>query len=220
MNAVGAPGVGLAIALETIFPPIPSEVVLPLAGFTAAQGGYSIAEAIIWATVGSIVGALVLYWLGAAWGEARLTRMFDKMPLVEGEDVTKTVAWFNKYGRRAVFFGRLVPGIRSLISIPAGIRRMPLMQFSVFTLLGSGLWNSLLVTAGYLLGQRWHLVEKYMNVFSKIVYVLLILLIVWFVVSRLRKQRRRAREEDHAKTAAEASENAPAVAPLDETDQA
>lgn len=191
MTAIGAPGVGLAIAAETIFPPIPSEVVLPLAGFTAGQGRYSLAEAMIWATAGSLVGALVLYYLAVALGQARLTRFFDRMPLVEGEDVTRSVVWFQKYGRRAVLLGRLVPGVRSLISIPAGIQRMPILQFLLYTFLGSAVWNSLLVTAGYLLGQRWHLVERYMGVFSTIVYAILGLLIVWFVVSRILRQRRR-----------------------------
>ncbi|CAI9403458.1 DedA family protein [Aestuariimicrobium sp. T2.26MG-19.2B] len=205
MAAIGAPGVGVATAAETVFPPIPSEVVLPLAGFAASQGKYGLVEAILWATAGSMVGALTLYYLGRAWGEERLTRAFDRLPLVEGRDVTRSVDWFARNGRRAVLVGRLVPGVRSLISIPAGIQRMPLLQFCFYTLVGSAVWNALLVIAGFLLGQRWHIVENYMGVFSTVVYVVIALLIGWFVVTRLRHRRRRDRRADHEVVRAEES---------------
>lgn len=180
MEAIGGPGVFLAILLENVFPPIPSEVILPLAGFTAAQpdAPYGLVAAIIWATAGSVVGAALLYWLGAAVGAARIRWVADHIPLVDGGDVDKSIDWFNRHGSGAVFFGRLVPGIRSIISIPAGIDRMPLLKFGLYTTLGSLIWNTLLVVAGYLLGDNWHLVTDWMDRFSNVVYVLIILALV------------------------------------------
>ena len=195
MKTVGAPGVGLATALETVFPPIPSEAVLPLAGYTASQGHYGLVAAIVWATAGSLVGALVLYYAGAVLGERRLCAIADRIPLLHARDVERSVEWFHRHGRAAIFFGRLVPGVRSLISIPAGVNRMPLVQFVGYTAAGSLVWNSALIVAGYLLGARWHVVETSVGEVSTVVYVLLALAAAWFVVRRLRGRSARAREK-------------------------
>ncbi|NYE38252.1 membrane protein DedA with SNARE-associated domain [Nocardioides cavernae] len=186
MRTIGSPGVGLATALETVFPPVPSELVLPLAGYTASQGHYSVVAAIVWATGGSLAGALVLYWLGAAWGLERLAALADRIPLMHAEDVRKAVDWFGRHGRAAVFFGRLVPGVRSLVSIPAGVDRMPLWTFCLYTTVGSLLWNSALVLAGFELGEQWHLVEAYVGPASNVVYVLLAIVLVVVAARRLR----------------------------------
>lgn len=186
MRTAGSPGVGFATALETVFPPVPSELVLPLAGYTASQGYYSLVAAIAWATVGSLVGALVLYWLGAAWGLERICALADRIPLMHAEDVRRSVAWFGRHGRTAVFVGRLVPGVRSLISIPAGVERMPLLRFCVFTTAGSLVWNAALIIAGYELGARWTLVEGYVGPVSNVVYVLVAIVIVVIAARRLR----------------------------------
>jgi membrane protein DedA with SNARE-associated domain len=186
MRTVGSPGVGLATALETVFPPVPSELVLPLAGYTASQGYYSVFAAIAWATAGSLVGALVLYWLGAAWGLERICALADRIPLMHAEDVRRAVAWFSRHGRTAVFVGRLVPGVRSLISIPAGIDRMPLLRFSVFTTAGSLVWNAALILAGYELGEQWHVVEGYVGPASNVVYVLIGVIVLVVAARRLR----------------------------------
>lgn len=191
MAVIGAPGVGIAIALETIFPPIPSELVLPLAGFTAGQGRYSLWSAILWATVGSVGGALAMYWLGAAWGHQRIAALADKLPLTGHEDVDRAVEWFRRHGRSAVFFGRLVPGVRSLISIPAGVDRMPMAQFLLFTTLGSGLWNTALILAGYALGARYAVVERYISEFSSVVAIVVGGLVLWFVGKRMLRRFRR-----------------------------
>ncbi|NLF92018.1 MAG: DedA family protein, partial [Corynebacterium marinum] len=172
MGTLGAPGVGIAILLENLFPPIPSEVVLPLAGFAAARGELNVYAAFIWATVGSVLGAFLLYWLGAAFGAHRLRQIAGWMWLVEPSDVDKALEWFSRYGRWSVFFGRLVPGIRSLISIPAGVDRMNPAVFGLMTLTGSALWNALLIAAGVWLGDRYHLVETYVNEYSAVVYVI------------------------------------------------
>ena len=186
MRTIGAPGVGVATALETVFPPVPSELVLPLAGYTASQGHYGLVAAIVWATVGSLLGALVLYWLGAAWGLERICALADRIPLVHADDVRRAVAWFGAHGRSAVFLGRLVPGVRSLVSIPAGVDRMPLATFCLYTTLGSLVWNTALILAGYELGEQWHVVEGYVGPVSNVVYVLLAVVLVVVAARRLR----------------------------------
>ncbi|NUT93178.1 MAG: DedA family protein [Saccharothrix sp.] len=185
METFGEPGAGLAIALENLFPPLPSELFLPLAGFTASKGEMNLLAAILWTTAGSVAGALVLYYVGALLGRDRVRRIAAKMPLVKVSDVDKTEAWFQRHGRATVFFGRMVPIFRSLISIPAGVERMPLPTFLVFTTAGSAIWNTGLILAGYALGENWHLVENYIGLASKVVAGLVVLAVAWFVVSRL-----------------------------------
>ena len=190
MKVLGAPGVGIATALETVFPPVPSEVVLPLAGYTASQGHYGLVAAILCATVGSLVGAFVLYQLGALWGADRLCATAERIPLLHARDVERAIAWFRRNGRSAIFLGRLVPGVRSFISIPAGIDRMPLLQFTLYTTAGSLVWNSALIVAGYELGAQWHRVEAYVGEASVVVYGALGVAVLWFVVRRLVRRSR------------------------------
>ncbi|WP_423447271.1 DedA family protein [Kocuria sp. KSNUG] len=189
MNAIGAPGAGFLVALENLFPPLPSEVILPLAGFTASQGGFSVASAIFWTTLGSIVGAIALYWIGIALGRRRLRIVVDKMPLVDLYDLDRTEAWFERHGRKAVFFGRMIPIFRSLISIPAGIERMPFGLFVLLSGLGSLIWNTVFVLAGFYLGENWHIAEQYASVFSRIVVVVVLVLVIWWVLKRIRRNR-------------------------------
>jgi membrane protein DedA with SNARE-associated domain len=191
MTTLGAPGVGIAILLENLFPPIPSEVILPLAGFTASVGGLNVYAAFIFATIGSLVGAYLLYWVGAAVGADRLRRIADWMWLVEVEDVDKALHWFDKYGQWSIFFGRLVPGVRSLISIPAGIDRMSLMKFSLMTLAGSGLWNAVLIGLGMWLGESYHVVASYVDQYSTAVYAIIALAIIAVFVFLLMRAHRR-----------------------------
>lgn len=185
METLGAPGAGLAIALENLFPPLPSEAILPLAGFTAAKGDLSLTAVLIWTTVGSVVGAVALYAVGAMLGEERMMRLAAKLPLIKLSDIEKTQAWFARHGRKTVFFGRMIPIFRSLISIPAGVTRMPMATFLLFTTLGSAIWNTVFVLAGYYLGENWSVVEEYAGVLSNVVIVLVAVAVVWFVVSRL-----------------------------------
>jgi len=188
MNALGAPGVAVVIALENVFPPIPSELFLPLAGFTASRpdGEFGLLEAIAWATVGSVVGALILYGAGALVGRERTRALADRLPLVKVEDFDRTEAWFARHGTKAVFFGRMLPIFRSLVSIPAGVDRMPLPIFIGLSAAGSAVWNSLLIGAGYGLGDRWELVEQYAELLSTIVLFLIIVGLAVFTVRRLR----------------------------------
>ncbi|MGD7789375.1 DedA family protein [Propionibacteriaceae bacterium Y1700] len=191
MSVIGAPGAGIAIALENLFPPIPSEAILPLAGFAAAQGRIGLVEAILWTTAGSVVGALVLYALGALVGAPRLRKVVDWLPLMDADDFDRTLAWFERHGGKAVLFGRMVPIFRSLISIPAGVARMSLPSFVLLTTIGSLIWNTIFVLAGYLLGANWHVMEQYADVFQKIVIVAVLLAAAVFVVRRVRSRRRR-----------------------------
>jgi membrane protein DedA with SNARE-associated domain len=195
MERLGGPGAGLAVALENLFPPLPSEVILPLAGFTASRGDITLVSAIFWTTVGSLVGAVVMYGIGAVFGRRRMYAVWERVPLVKTEDLERTEAWFARHGRKAVFFGRMVPIFRSLISVPAGIERMPLVQFVPFTLAGSLIWNVTFVLAGYQLGEQWHRVEGYVGNVQRVVVVLVVLAVCWFVVNRVRtiQRGRRAR---------------------------
>lgn len=186
MIALGAPGVGVLVALENLFPPIPSEVILPLAGFLAGRGQMSLVLAVVWATAGSVVGALALYAAGRWLGAARLRRVADRMPLVHVEDVDKSQIWFDRHGGKAVLLGRLVPLVRSLVSIPAGVQRMPLGSFVAYTALGSLLWNAGLIGAGYALGNAWQSVGDYSGYLNNAVLVSLGGAAAWFVVRRLR----------------------------------
>ncbi|TDL11658.1 DedA family protein [Mycolicibacterium obuense] len=184
MERWGGLGAGIAIAAENLFPPVPSEVILPMAGFAARLGDLSLAEAIAGATAGSLVGAWLLYALGAWLGHDRMRALILRIPLVDAEDVDKTTAWFGKHGAKAVLFGRMIPLFRSFISIPAGAERMNFALFTVLTLLGSLVWNSALIGAGYLLGANWHAIDPYTAVLQYLVIGGVLLWLARFVMTR------------------------------------
>jgi membrane protein DedA with SNARE-associated domain len=186
VDTLGGPGAGLAIALENLFPPLPSEVILPLTGFAAGQGVLTLASALFWTTLGSVAGAVVLYWIGMLFGRARMHAIWAKLPLVKTSDLERTEDWFAKHGTKAVFLGRMVPIFRSLISVPAGVERMPLALFIMLTTLGSLIWNAVLVMAGYWLGDQWEAVETYVGILSKAVVVLVVVAFATYVAVRLR----------------------------------
>jgi membrane protein DedA with SNARE-associated domain len=186
VDALGPVGVGALVALENLFPPIPSEVVLPVAGYLASRGEMSLVLAIVAATAGSLVGAVILYAAGALVGLDRLYRWFDRVPLLAVSDVERTERWFARYGGWAVLIGRCVPVVRSLISIPAGMTRMPMGRFLLYTAIGSGVWNTVFVTAGYALGAQWEDVGRYSDPINYTVYAAIAATVVVFVVRRLR----------------------------------
>ncbi|WDV51389.1 DedA family protein [Streptomyces coeruleorubidus] len=193
MDALGAPGAGLAIALENLFPPLPSEVILPLAGFAASSGRMSLLAVLLWTTAGSVIGALALYGVGALLGRDRTVAIAARLPLVKVADIEKTEAWFLRHGTKAVFFGRMVPIFRSLISVPAGVERMRLPVFLALTTLGSAIWNTVFVLAGYALGANWHEVTAVVSTYSKVVLALAALAVAVFAGARLLKRPRGAR---------------------------
>ncbi len=190
MDSLGGPGAAIIVGLDNLFPPIPSELVLPLAGFSASQGTFTLVEALVWTTFGSVAGAIIVYYLGQLLGRDRTRRWMAKIPLVKAADFDKTEAWFQKHGTKAVFFGRMVPIFRSLISLPAGIERMPFWRFLALTTLGSLIWNTVFVLAGYALGESWHLVEEYAGFFQYFVIAAVAVAVILFVVSRVREKNR------------------------------
>lgn len=191
MDALGGPGAAAIVGLDNLFPPIPSELVLPLAGFTAGQGRFTLAEALVWTTVGSVLGAVLVYYLGALLGRDRIRRLLTRIPLLSAADFDTADAWFARHGEKAVFFGRMVPLVRSLISLPAGVQRMPLWRFLTLTTLGSLLWNTGFVLAGYALGANWQVVDDYAGLAQKAVLGVLAVLITVFVLRRLRSAAQR-----------------------------
>jgi membrane protein DedA with SNARE-associated domain len=185
MDTLGAPGAGIAIALENLFPPIPSEVILPMAGFASATGRIGLLAALLWTTAGSVVGALALYGVGAALGRDRTVAIAARLPLVKVADIERTEAWFARHGTKAVFFGRMLPIFRSLISVPAGIERMPVPVFLALTTAGSAIWNTAFVLAGYALGDNWAEVTRYVSLYSKAVLAVAVGAVVVFAAVRL-----------------------------------
>ncbi|MFC6935715.1 DedA family protein [Actinomadura yumaensis] len=175
-------------------------MILPLAGFTAAQGRMSLVAALVWTTLGSVVGALALYGVGAAIGRDRVRALVARLPLVKIADLDRTEAWFDRHGAKAVFFGRMIPIFRSLISVPAGLERMRMTTFLLFTTLGSLLWNSAFVLAGYGLGDNWRTVEEYVGVYSKGVLAVAAVVAVAFVAVRIVKARRAPSAGTHRAT--------------------
>lgn len=196
MNALGAVGVGLMVLLENLFPPIPSEVILPLAGFAAAnpEASFTWWQALIWATVGSVAGAYALYGLGAWLGHDRTVKLLVKLPLVDVDEINATIRWFNRHGYWTVFLGRMVPIFRSLISLPAGIERMSWWKFGLFTLLGSAIWNTIFVLGGFYLGENWHVLERAASWFQYVVIAIVAIAVLAYVVIKLRKWRRQRAE--------------------------
>jgi membrane protein DedA with SNARE-associated domain len=191
IEALGYPGLTILVALENVFPPIPSEAILPLAGFLTGQGRFSFPLVLIATTLGSVAGALVLYGIGAAIGPHRVRRLvetYGKWALLSTDDLVSAEEWFDRHGSIAVFTGRLVPIVRSLVSIPAGYRRMPLGQFVVLTAGGSALWNGALVSLGWVFGENWHAIEEYVGVLQYGVIVVVVLVALRFVVTRLRSR--------------------------------
>jgi membrane protein DedA with SNARE-associated domain len=188
MDTLGAPGAGIAVALENLFPPIPSEVILPLAGFAASTGRMDLWAALLWTTAGSVIGALALYGVGALLGRDRTVALAAKLPLVKVADIERTEGWFLRHGTKAIFFGRMIPVFRSLISVPAGVERMPLPVFTALTTLGSVIWNTVFVLAGYFLGANWTEVTAIASTYSKIVLAAAALAVVMFTLTRFRRR--------------------------------
>jgi membrane protein DedA with SNARE-associated domain len=188
VERLGYLGVAMLVALENVFPPIPSEVVLGLAGYTASRGEAWVVGMIIAATIGSVVGAWILYGLAAAIGPVRLRAITIRYGTWIGfgeSDLDRAEAWFDRRSRIAVLVCRCVPLIRSLISIPAGFRRMPLGAFTLFTLVGSLVWNTALVTAGYLLADQWEKVLEFTEPFQTVVVAVLGVVVVALVIRKV-----------------------------------
>jgi membrane protein DedA with SNARE-associated domain len=190
VDRLGALGVGLLILLENVIPPIPSEVILPLAGFRARTGSLNVLAVWPAATAGSVLGALLLYGLGAWLGYPRLHRLAGHrwFVLVSQRDLDRGEEVFERHGGKVVLFGRCVPFLRSVVSIPAGISGMPMLRFVVLTAIGSGVWNAAFIALGWTLGENWEQVEGFLGPVSYVVLALLAVGLAVLVVRRLRSR--------------------------------
>lgn len=183
IDQIGLFGASLLIAIEVIILPIPSELILLLTGFNVSIQNFGFIAALIVTTFGSLVGALFLYGLGSGFSEERLEKLVSKYGKYVGlyvKDLQKTASWFERYGAQLVFFGRLIPLIRSLVSIPAGLTKMKLSKFIIFTTLGSGIWNLIWITVGFYLGDKWSSAEKYAKYLDYLVYVGVVIAAIYF----------------------------------------
>lgn len=189
MAKFGYLGIIFAMFAENVFPPIPSEVIMPAAGFAVARGDLNLLLVIIAGTLGSVLGALPLYYFGSLFNKQRLidfTEKYGKYVFVKPDDVISADDWFNKHGKKAVFFGRMVPGIRSLISIPAGMNKMPLLPFIIFTTAGAAIWTTLLTLAGYHFGKNYEVIERFLAPYSKIFLgAAIVIVIIWLLRRRM-----------------------------------
>ena len=193
IDRLGPIGIGALIALENIVPPIPSEIILPFAGFSANRGDLNVVAAWIAACIGSLIGAYVLYGVGALVGYERIRVLAGKrwFILFGESDLDRGERFFERYGSWIVFFGRFVPLVRSIVSVPAGVERMPLPKFTLLTLVGSGIWNAVFIAAGYELGDRWDEVEGWIQPLSYVVVGLLLVGLGWLTIRKLRAVRAR-----------------------------
>ena len=174
MSHYGYAGIFIMMAVENIFPPIPSEVILPFSGFMTQAASLSIAGVIVVSTTGSLAGAVVLYGIGACLNMEKLESFVERHGhrlRIKREDVMRVEEWFQRYGIWAVLLGRMVPLVRSLISLPAGMANMKLSLFLIFTILGTLVWNTILILVGALMGESWNEISRLLEVYSTITYV-------------------------------------------------
>ena len=192
MEMLGGPGTALVIAAEALFPPIPGEILLPFAGVSAAANGQHVLVPILWTTLGSVLGGLGVYAIGRLLGLTRTKALISRLPLLEEKDVDAAMRFFDRWGFPAVALARFVPMVRTFISIPAGIEKMPVGLFAAATGLGSGIWNALFVVAGYFFGQAGgETLEGFVRIYSAVVAVIGIAALIGLIVQRLRARRRR-----------------------------
>ena len=193
ISSMGYVGLYLVMFLENVFPPIPSEVVLPLAGSLTLTDRFSVFWITIIGMLGSLTGAFLFYGLGKWVGEPRVRTIMEKYgryALLSTNDLDRSLEWFDKYDDWVIFFSRMVPIVRSLISIPAGIADMDITKFSFFTILGTALWSFLLALGGRLLGEQWPLIAEFINTYQNIVLVIAITAVLLFIGSRLSKKKK------------------------------
>ncbi len=189
LAALGSFGLLFLMLAENLFPPIPSEAILPLAGFLVGRGELGGVQAVAAATAGSVLGALILYALGR-WGGRAVMLRYGRLLRVKEADLDRAEGWFDKYGDAVVFFARMVPLARSVVSIPAGMLEMPVLRFTFLTTLGSALWNTLLVGAGWFLGANWERVSAIVGSISNAVLIVAVVAIVVLAIYWLRRPRR------------------------------
>ena len=204
MQIMGYPGLALVMFLENVFPPIPSEIVLPLAGTLTVSADpstppqFNMVSVILWATLGSFAGAWIWYWVGYLISEDRVRKLLQKIGkfiMITEKDLDQALSWFNKYGEWCVFFGRMVPIIRTLISVPAGLSKMHWLKFSAFTIMGTMLWNLFLGFAGRILGDNYTVIVDWIDRFKEIIIILCVLAVIIFYARRIYKRKQQKNAE-------------------------
>ena len=185
LAAMGSFGVALLMLLENVFPPIPSEVIMPFAGYLAANGDLAFVAVVIAGTIGSVAGACLWYWIGSLATEPRMRRFvvrYGRWLTISENDLDRSLSWFRKHGGAAVFLGRMVPGVRTLISVPAGMTGMRMLPFLLYTSLGSLIWTTALTVSGYVLQAQFARVESLINPVTNVILLSLVVLYVWRLV--------------------------------------
>jgi membrane protein DedA with SNARE-associated domain len=194
INSFGYFGIFLLIAIENVFPPIPSEVILLFGGFMATYSSMTIIGVIIASTLGSLLGAIILYYIGKILNKRKLKKIIrgktGKILRLTPKDIDNADKWFDKKGNKTVFFCRFIPLIRSLISIPAGMSEMPMKTFLIYTALGSAIWNTVLTIIGSIVGEKWPTIVKILDKYSNIVVIILILLISIIIITFYKKKKK------------------------------
>ena len=194
IEVIGYPGVAIAMFIESFFAPIPSEIILPFSGFVAFGGSLNIYIVIVVATVAAYLGTLPFYFIGR-WGNEfvmEFLKKYGKYLFISQDDLQKGFDAFEKYGRGIVFFGRLVPIVRTVISFPAGVSRMNFLQFSIYTLVGAGIWSSILASAGFFFGDRWDMVSVYVERYENVILILLLVVVAVYIGWNIRKVLRKS----------------------------
>lgn len=194
MEALGYPGLVFMMALESMIAPVPSEIVMPFAGFLVVKGHFTLAGGILASSLGTIVGSLIGYYMGK-WGGYPLVLRWGPYFLLEHRHLDLTVRWFEKRGDITIFVCRFVPVVRHLISIPAGVGGMNLGKFCAYTLIGGTIWNTILLVAGIKLKERWEIIHTYSSQIDKVVVVILAIVGIWWVREQLRRRKQRTAGE-------------------------
>jgi len=187
MEKLGYLGIAFLMFLDNVFPPIPSEIIMPSAGYTASKGELTLIGVIMAGSAGSILAAMLLYWIGRKVPQQRLfklTERYGKYLRIQVSDLEKALDWFNKHGHRIVFFGRMIPAVRSLISIPAGMSKMPFAKFMFYSIAGTLIWTSFLAYLGFHFSQNQALMSLIMQRISSIILAIIILYLLWWAIKK------------------------------------
>ena len=187
ISALGYFGILFLMALESMIFPLPSELVMPFAGFLVSKGSFSFLTVLIVSTFGSLIGSLISYYIGKYLGIGFIKK-FGKYVLLDEEDLEKTENWFAKGGEKTIFISRFIPVVRHFISIPAGVAKMNIEKFCIYTFIGAGIWNGFLLWLGYILGVHWQEVRNYSEYLTIVVTILLVLAVIYFVYKHIVKK--------------------------------
>lgn len=193
MEQLGYWGIALLMFLDNVFPPIPSEIIMPSAGYSASQGELLLVGVIISGCIGSLLAAAVLYWIGYKFSHEAIFRFVDrygKFLFIKSEDVKKSLAWFEQYGHRIVFAGRMIPAVRSLISIPAGMSHMPFWKFMFYSSLGTIIWTTFLACVGFYFGENQELMQQIFSKVSHVIVAIVMIFIAWVLYRRQQRKKR------------------------------